>query len=190
MFRDLRYSFRPSSSWIETLLRRSSTNIHFHFGKTQFSSVNIDSGKFYYYFPTFFCCVSFLFSYHSIFNVFHLFFFVPSIFRWNPDGEIISLPTFGSSRRSVLTCGMISSDWPRDITRIEGNFKTADYLQILERASDGNYGRNVAHLPTPVHTSRAVDEWFAAGPFNCLPWQVLIFFRSPPSGRDFFWSCE
>lgn len=98
------------------------------------------------------------------------FFFVPSIFRWNPDGEIISLPTFGSSRRSVLTCGMISSDWPRDITRIEGNFKTADYLQILERASDGNYDRNVAHLPTPVHTSRAVAEWFAAGPLNCLTW--------------------
>ncbi len=50
MFRDLRHSFRPSSSWIETLLRRSSTNIHFHFGKTQSSSLNIDSGKFYYYF--------------------------------------------------------------------------------------------------------------------------------------------
>jgi hypothetical protein len=49
MFRDLRYSFRPSSSWIETLLRRSSTNIHFHFGKTQSLSVNSDSGKFFNY---------------------------------------------------------------------------------------------------------------------------------------------
>ena len=80
MFRDLRYSFRPSSSWIETLLRRSSINIHFHFGKTQSSSVNIDSGKFYYYFIYFFCCVSFFFSYHSIFNVFHLFIFLSRLF--------------------------------------------------------------------------------------------------------------
>jgi hypothetical protein len=86
-----------------------------------------------------------------------------------PDGEILSLPTLGSARRSVLTCGTISRDWPRDITRIEGNFNTADYLQILERTSDAYYGRNVAHLTTSVHTSRAVAEWFAAGPLNCLP---------------------
>ncbi len=95
-----------------------------------------------------------------------------SIFRSKPDGEIISPSTFGSSRRSVLTCGTISSDWPQDITQIEGNFKTADYQQILERTSDGNYGRNVAHLPTPVHTSRAP---------NCLHQAHLIVYpgKSP-----------
>ena len=100
------------------------------------------------------------------------------IFRWKPDGQIISLPTFGSSRRSVLTCGTVSSDWPRDITRIEGNLKTAEYLRILNKASDGNYGRNVAHLSTPVHRSRAVAEWFSSGRLNCLPW--------PKGSQDIF----
>ncbi|EFX76211.1 hypothetical protein DAPPUDRAFT_322560 [Daphnia pulex] len=57
-------------------------------------------------------------------------------FGWKPDGQIISLSNFGSARQSVLTCGTVSRDWPRDIVRIKGNLKSTDYLQILERASE------------------------------------------------------
>ena len=91
-------------------------------------------------------------------------------FRWKPDGQIISLSNFGSARQSVLACGTVSRDWPRDIFRIQGNLKSTEYLQILERASESNLGRNVAHLPTPVHRSRAVTEWFSSGHLNCLSW--------------------
>jgi hypothetical protein len=78
--------------------------------------------------------------------------------------------------------GTVSSDCPRDITRIERNFNTTEYLRIQERAGYGTYGKNVALLPIPVHSSIAIAEWFVAGPLNCLPWQrqVVETFSSSP----------
>ena len=70
----------------------------------------------------------------------------------------------------MLRFGTVSSDCPRDITRIERNFNTTEYLRIQERAGYGTYGKNVALLPIPVHSYIAIAEWFLSGPFNCLPW--------------------
>ena len=81
--------------------------------------------------------------------------------------------------------GTVSSDCPRDITRIERNFNTTEYLRIQERAGYGTYGKNVALLPIPVHSSIAIAEWFVAGPLNCLPQrQVETFSSSPPNGAN------
>ena len=70
----------------------------------------------------------------------------------------------------MLSFGTVSNDCPRDITRIERNFNTTEYLRIQERAGYGTYGKNVALLPIPVHSSIAIAEWFVAGPLNSLPW--------------------
>ena len=84
------------------------------------------------------------------------------------EGELITLPLQRYSRKSVLTYGCVSADFPRSIYRIEGSRNFNQYLTVLEKVSE--VGRTIVHNRSPVHLSPIVKDLIAARDMASILW--------------------
>ena len=87
------------------------------------------------------------------------------------EGELITLPLQRYSRKSVLTYGCVSADFPRSIYRIEGSRNVNQYLTVLEKV--GEVGRTIVHNRSPVHSSPIVKDFIAARDMASILWPTL-----------------